>query len=196
MAANQNHLMPCPYDPNNPNHASLPGTFGYHLVRCRASIVANKDDPRRPRVLKLTKCQYNNTHIVLKTELEEHHKSCPAKIDTDVEDITERIRRNLQASKNREWERGNSAAATAAAEKWDLENGNTDHSPLHAIANSEAALAKAEGKIVGDAGKCAGETSETPAAAASYIPGLGGQGALTKNQKKKAKRKAKKAEQN
>ena len=97
MAAS--HLIPCPYDPNNPNHASLPGTFGYHLVKCRASIVTNKEDPRRPRVLKLTKCQYNNTHIVLKTELEEHHKSCPTKIDADVEDITERIRRNLQASK-------------------------------------------------------------------------------------------------
>ena len=185
MAAS--HLIPCPYDPNNPNHASLPGTFGYHLVKCRASIVANKEDPRRPRVLKLTKCQYNNTHIVLKTELEEHHKSCPTKIDADVEDITERIRRNLQASKNREWERGNSAG-----EEWDQENGDKDHSPLHAIANSEAAIAKAEGKIVGDVDKDAGEAPETPGAAASYIPGLGGPVALTKNQKKKAKRKAKK----
>ena len=76
--------------------------------------------------------------------------------------------------------------------------------PLHAIANSEAARAKAEGKILG-AHANPGEDwkpsvirakpAETPAAA-TYIPGLGEKKAMTKNQKKKAKRKTKKAGEN
>lgn len=194
-----NHLKQCPYDPNNPTHYCLPGTFGYHLVKCRKSIIANKDDPRRARALKLTQCHYNNTHIVPKTELDEHHKTCPAKIE-DLDDITERIKNNLKAYENREVKLDTATAASAGLEDWDQENGIEDHSPLQAIANSEVALAYADGKILGAPAKPGEECeplvarakpAETPAAA-SYIPGLGAKVTLTKNQKKKAKRKTKK----
>ena len=196
-----NHLMKCPYDPDNRGHDCLPGTYAYHLVRCRKSIIANKDDPRRARALKLTQCHYNITHIVPKTELDEHHKNCDSKID-DLEEISERIRRNLKAYQ----ERGDKPKAVTASgagadiEDWDMENGNEDHSPLQGIVNSEVALAKADGKILGAPAKPSedckplvirAKPAVTPAAA-HYIPGLGEKGPLTKNQKKKAKRKTKK----
>ena len=197
-----NHLMCCPYDPDNPTHHCLPGTFGFHLVKCRKSIMANKDDPRRARALKLklTQCHYNNTHIVPKAELDEHHKTCPSKVRGDLEDINERIKRNLKAYKNRQGKLDTATAAGPGVEDWDQENGNADHSPLQAIANSEVALAKADGKIIGVPAKSGEECkplvvratpAETPAAA-SYIPGLGVKVTKTKNQKKKAKRKTKK----
>ena len=193
----------CPYDLNNRNHDCPPGTFGYHLIKCRASIIANKDDPRRPRVLKLTQCHYDATHIVLKTELDAHHKVCDSKLGEDIEVISKRIRENFKAFQDRQDKPVAAATpADAGMENWDLENGDENFSPLHAIANSEAARAKAEGKILG-AHANPGEDwkpsvirakpAETPAAA-TYIPGLGEKKiGMTKNQKKKAKRKTKKA---
>ena len=194
----------CPYDLDNRNHDCPPGTFGYHIIKCRASIVANKDDPRRARVLKLTQCHYDATHIVLKTELDEHHKVCDSKLGEDIEVISERIRRNLKAYQDRQDKPVAATPADDGLEDWDLENGNVNFSPLHGIANSEAARAKADGKLLG-AHANPGEDwklqairakpAETPAAA-TYIPGLGEKVAMTKNQKKKAKRKTKKAGEN
>ena len=194
-------LRQCPYDPDNPTHACLPGTFAYHLIRCRKSIIDNKDDPRRARALKLTQCHYNSTHIVPKTELQEHHKICDSKIKDDLEDMWERMRNNLKVSQDRRGDPVTATAVGAGVEDWDQENGKEDHSPLQAIVNSEVALAKADGKILGGPAKPGEECkplvirakpAETPAAAGPYIPGLGDKVTMTKNQKKKAKRKTKK----
>jgi hypothetical protein len=180
LVPNSSSLRECPYDSS---HKVFSGQLYFHMVKCRASIMANRGDPRRKSVKELVHCDYNRTHVCAKDDLDVHHKACPSKGRDDVDEIMRNIKENIrkgeEARRAEDHKKKKKGDEDACEENWDLEEGR---SPFQDIVHSNVALAKREGRDVAEAEK-EKETEKMPAAAC--IPGMGDAAPMSKSQKKK-----------